>query len=599
VVAEPRLLGERYRMGEMLGYGGMAEVHAAHDNRLGRDVAIKTLRADLARDPGFQSRFRREAQSAASLNHPSIVAVYDTGEEVRGDQRVPYIVMEYVEGRTLRDVLNDERRLPWRRALEITSKTCQALDYSHRQGIVHRDIKPANVMLTPDGDVKVMDFGIARAITSATATMTQTASIMGTAQYLSPEQARGEPVDARSDVYSTGCLVYELVTGTPPFTGDSPVAVAYQHVREDPTPPSHVVTGLPAAVDAIILKAMAKNPANRYQSTAEMRLDCERALAGAPVAATPLLDAQTVAVGSVPVDPGTTVRLRPPAYEEPPRRRILGYVLLALACLAVLLGAAYATRYFTSSGQRVAVPALTGKTVPQAKAALTSLGLVLHEAPPRTSSTTKAGLIIGQTPTADTRVKKDSTVDVTVSSGPAMVTVPKVVGTPLDVATATLKARGLAVGSVLPSTSSKPANTVLTQNPAQGGTVASGTKVNLTVASGTARVPNLVGKTEKAALALLRKAGFLYNVSTIPDARHRTGTVVTQDPPAGSTLQTASTVTLTVASAPPTPSTSPTPSQSPTSAPTPTDSPSPTPSAPSASPTASPTASATASPTSS
>jgi len=289
----PRLLGSRYEIGETLGYGGMAEVHRGRDVRLGREVAVKVLRADLARDPSFQARFRREAQAAASLNHPAIVAVYDTGEEdVYGNQ--PYIVMEYVEGRTLRDVLKIEGRLMPRRAMEIVADVCAALDFSHRNGIIHRDIKPGNVMITRTGAVKVMDFGIARAVADNAATVTQTAAVIGTAQYLSPEQARGETVDARSDVYSTGVLLFELITGSPPFTGDSPVAVAYQHVRENPPPPSTINPDVPPELDAIVLKAMAKNPANRYQSAGEMRADLIRAINGRPVEAEPVMTADEV-----------------------------------------------------------------------------------------------------------------------------------------------------------------------------------------------------------------------------------------------------------------------------------------------------------------
>ena len=233
-----RLLGGRYELGELLGRGGMADVRRGYDTRLGRTVAIKTLRSDLASDPSLHARFRREAQNAAGLNHPAIVSVYDTGEDELDGEPIPYIVMEFVPGRTLRDVLREGRAILPERALEITSDVLRALAYSHRAGIIHRDIKPGNVMLTPAGDVKVMDFGIARAISDSSSTMTQTAAVMGTAQYLSPEQARGEKVDARSDLYSTGCLLYELLTGRPPFVGDSPVSVAYQHVREAPEPPS-------------------------------------------------------------------------------------------------------------------------------------------------------------------------------------------------------------------------------------------------------------------------------------------------------------------------------------------------------------------------
>src|SRR6201984_2707752 len=284
-MTQPRLLGGRDELGGMFGRGGMAEVFRARDIRLDRIVPVKPLRAALARDQTFQARFRREAQSAASLNHPSIVAVYDTGEDIVGGTPIPYIVMEFVDGRTLRDLLRDDRRLLPERAAEITDGVLRALDYSHRNGIVHRDIKPGNVMLTRAGQVKVMDFGIARAVSDAQATMTQTAQVIGTAQYLSPEQARGERGDARRDLYSTGRLLYELLTGRPPFLGDSPVAIAYQHVRENPIPPSRIDPEVPQWADAIVLKAMAKDPRDRYQSAAEMRTDIQRALQGVPVAA--------------------------------------------------------------------------------------------------------------------------------------------------------------------------------------------------------------------------------------------------------------------------------------------------------------------------
>ncbi|WP_406201234.1 Stk1 family PASTA domain-containing Ser/Thr kinase [Kitasatospora sp. NBC_01560] len=282
---EPRRLGGRYELGGVLGRGGMAEVYLGHDTRLGRSVAVKTLRADMARDPSFQARFRREAQSAASLNHPAIVAVYDTGEDYIDGISIPYIVMEYVEGSTLRELLHSGRRLLPERSLEMTIGILQALEYSHRAGIVHRDIKPANVMLTRQGNVKVMDFGIARAMGDAGMTMTQTSAVIGTAQYLSPEQAKGEQVDARSDLYSTGCLLYELLTVRPPFIGDSPVAVAYQHVREEAQPPSAFDPEVRPEIDAIVLKALAKERDYRYQSADEMRDDIERFLDGLPVAA--------------------------------------------------------------------------------------------------------------------------------------------------------------------------------------------------------------------------------------------------------------------------------------------------------------------------
>ena len=280
---EPQLLAGRYEVGDLIGRGGMAEVHIGYDTRLGRNVAIKILRADLARDPSFQTRFRREAQAAAGLNHPSIVAVYDTGEDHRRNdqgavQAVPFIVMEYVEGHTVRDILKGDVAAPIDEAVEITQGVLSGLDYAHHAGLVHRDIKPANVMLTPTGAVKVMDFGIARALADVGQTMTQTQAVVGTAQYPSPEQARGENVDARSDLYSTGCLLFELLTGRPPFVGDSPVSVAYQHVREEAPRPSQFAADVPAELDAVVSRALQKDRDARYSSAQEFSADLQRAM---------------------------------------------------------------------------------------------------------------------------------------------------------------------------------------------------------------------------------------------------------------------------------------------------------------------------------
>src|SRR5919199_3464011 len=292
----PRLLSDRYELGDTLGYGGMSEVHRGVDTRLGRDVAVKVLRADLARDPQFQLRFRREAQNAAALNHPAIVAVYDTGEVQSEFGPLPYIVMEYVDGQTLREIVKTSGPMSQQKVIEVMADVCNALDFSHRHQIIHRDVKPANIMINRAGAVKVMDFGIARALGEGQ-NVTQTAAVIGTAQYLSPEQARGEAVDARSDVYAAGCVLYDLLVGHPPFVGDSPVSVAYQHVREDPRPPSDSNPDVPPEVDAIVLKALAKNPLNRYQSAQEMRADALRAVAGRPVLATPVMtEAETMAM---------------------------------------------------------------------------------------------------------------------------------------------------------------------------------------------------------------------------------------------------------------------------------------------------------------
>src|SRR6201996_4926791 len=380
-MTQPRLVGGRYELGELIGYGGMAEVHRGHDSRLGREVAIKVLRADLARDPAFLARFRREAQAAAGLNPPSIVAVYDTGEDIGPDgTSQPYIVMEYVEGRTLRDILKAEGRLPVRRAMEITAEVCGALDFSHRNGLIHRDIKPANVMITANGAVKVMDFGIARAVADNAATVTQTANVIGTAQYLSPEQARGESVDARSDVYSTGCLLYELLTGQPPFQGDSPVAVAYQHVRENAPAPSTVNPAVPPALDSIVMKALAKNPLNRYQSAAEMREDLQRALADRPVQAEAVLtDAdrtQIIAASNAVPPTQRPVGAVVDDYDDGSQHKgawIWAAVVVALL-LVIGLGAYLIVRTSSSKTEQIAMPSILGQTLAAAQNTLRTAG---------------------------------------------------------------------------------------------------------------------------------------------------------------------------------------------------------------------------------
>ncbi|MCL2783983.1 MAG: Stk1 family PASTA domain-containing Ser/Thr kinase, partial [Propionibacteriaceae bacterium] len=343
------MIGDRYILGPLLGRGGMAEVRRARDTRLERDVAIKRLKVDLAGDPIFQERFRREAHSAAGLNHPNIVSVFDTGEsydEVSG-LMIPYIVMELVQGHTLREILHDGRKIQPVKALELTQCVLDALDYSHRHGIIHRDIKPANIMLTNTGQVKVMDFGIARAVSDTAASMTQTASVIGTPQYLSPEQIRGEMVDRRSDLYSTGCLLYELLTGKPPFEGDSPVSLAYQHVRATPVPPSEVDPLVSSQMDTVALKALAKNAADRYQSAQEMYEDISRLLAGQKVQAVVPSSVEDTPTHAFADDDKTMVMNsgnggRPPSHalepeEDEPNHlgRIIGIVLGVMLVIAV------------------------------------------------------------------------------------------------------------------------------------------------------------------------------------------------------------------------------------------------------------------------
>ncbi len=579
MTAPPRRLGDRYELGALLGYGGMAEVHLGSDVRLGRDVAVKTLRADLARDPAFQIRFRREAQSAAGLNHPSIVAVYDTGVDGTGGDAVSYIVMEYVDGRTLREVLTEERRLLPRRALEITSEVCAALDYSHRHGIVHRDIKPGNVMLTRTGGVKVMDFGIARAVTASQATMTQTAAVIGTAAYLSPEQARGEPVDARSDIYSTGCLLYELLTGRPPFTGDSPVSVAYQHVREAPPPPSRVDPDLPPEIDAIVLKAMAKNPANRYQSAAEMREDIERSLAGQPVLATPVLsESATTVLARAGATADSTLLLRRPAQADR-RGRGLAFTLLALALLALLTAGFLLTRGVFGGGggggDTVGVPKLTGQTRAEAEATLSDAGLTRGKVAEEFNAAA-VGTVFAQSPNEGSKVNKGDPVDISVSKGASPVRVPALVGKTQDQAVAALTAAGLVPGNITPQDSKRPPGEVLNSDPPAGTAVAADSKVALVVSSGTIPVPNVINLTEAAARRAL--AGFNVVVRRVPNDTVDPGVVFAQSPLAPGPAPAGSKVVITVALAPPSPS--PSPSPSPLPSPSPPTSPSPPPSSP-------------------
>jgi serine/threonine-protein kinase len=322
-------------------------VYRGTDTVLNRTVAIKVLAPQYARDEAFVERFRREAQAAARLNHPNVVSVYDTGS----DDPVHYIVMEYVPGRTLAEVLKHEGRLQPERAAEVAAQVAGALSFAHAAGIVHRDVKPANIMLTPSGEVKVMDFGIARA--GAGDSLTATATVLGTASYLSPEQAQGEPVDHRSDIYSLGVVLYEALTGSPPFQADSPVAVAYKHVREPPTHPTQIVPEIPPDLEAVVLKAMAKNPGNRYASAQEMREDLERYLAGRPVLATPVMDGEdtgvvvgepTLAASGAATDP--TLAVVDSDGERPPtgrRRWMLGVaagIVLGVLVLAMLAGRA-------------------------------------------------------------------------------------------------------------------------------------------------------------------------------------------------------------------------------------------------------------------
>jgi eukaryotic-like serine/threonine-protein kinase len=580
-MTQPRLLGGRYELDGIVGRGGMAEVYRARDIRLDRIVAIKTLRADLARDQIFQARFRREAQSAASLNHPNIVAVYDTGEDMATGVPVPYIVMEYVDGRTVRDLLQDGHRLLPERSLEIIDGVLRALDYSHQAGIVHRDIKPGNVMVTRNGDVKVMDFGIARAMSDAQATMTQTAQVIGTAQYLSPEQARGERVDSRSDLYSTGCLLYELLTGRPPFTGDSPVAIAYQHVREDPIPPSRVDPDVPAWADAIVLKAMAKSPADRYQTAADMRADLQRAASGLPVAAAPPtrvdMYSQTQRMGADTMMAGRTSGIPPVAdyeyagYGRGDRRggrRWIPWVLGLVLVLGVVIGVAY---YLLAGGKTYSVPLVNNQPVKVAQQEIAAAHL-RSTVVDQSSGSVQKGLVISSNPAQGNNVPANTLVTLYVSTGAAPVEVPNVEGKSEGLAQATLENDGFSVVVQTDATSTQPSGTVVNQTPVGGTRVAPGSKVTIFVSGGTS-VPQLVGLPASSAVTELQNDGFKVNQITAAGPAGTTPGDVWQQNPAANTVQAAgSTVTIYIQPAA-TQSPSPTPSTS--SSPTPSTSTSP------------------------
>jgi beta-lactam-binding protein with PASTA domain len=595
----PRVLGNRYEVGGLLGRGGMAEVHLGRDARLGRAVAIKLLRTDLARDPTFQARFRREAQSAAALNHPAIVAVYDTGEEQVVESggavvSLPYIVMEHIEGRTLRDVLAEGHHLDVDAALDIITGVLTALEYSHRIGIVHRDIKPANVMLTPVGDVKVMDFGIARAIADASSTMTQTQAVIGTAQYLSPEQARGEQVDTRSDLYSAGCLLYELLTGRPPFVADSPVAVAYQHVREQPIPPSRLVPGIPDSVDRIVLHSLAKGRDERYQTAADFRADVEAARGGRQVYAVVPQNANQSATTQFipPTNDMTGTRMAPVAgaygtdtmgggtggaggpydpygqNQEYSRRRqqpeesnqgMLIFAGIALVIVLALVGY-FVAKQLSNSGNggnttatTLAMPSVVGQKKDDAIKALTDTGFPAANITTKdaASSDVAKGLVSAQSPTPG-QVDKTTPISLTISSGPSSVNMPDLVGKSQKKALQLLIDNGITKApsvKYVDDPTQQPGDVSKT-DPTAGNPVAPDDLVTIYLTSEKVAVPKgLIGQTQADAVDTLKQADLNYTINLQPTASADPGTVIKVSPKAGTEVNRGSTVVLTIAEA--------------------------------------------------
>ncbi len=535
-----RLLSGRYSLGEVLGYGGMAEVYRARDVRLERDVAIKILREDLARDPSFQNRFRREAQAAAALNHPMIVAVYDTGSDDRHSPPLPYIVMEYVEGRTLREVLLHEGRLTQNRAIEIIIDVCAALDNSHRQSIVHRDIKPGNVMISRDGSVKVMDFGIARAVAQSTATVTQTAAVMGTAQYLSPEQARGEKVDARSDLYSAGVVLYELLTGQPPFQGDSPLAVAYQHVGEDAVPPSDIERDLSPEVDAVVMKALAKNPANRYQSAGEMSDDLGRLLSGRRVLATPLLREPAQR-------PAPPPRRRHRERRPVSRRTVLLSIVLLLLAAGAVIGGLLLARNHSSTDAKVQVPPVQGMTLQNAERTLRQSGLLVGKTTGQRDPA-KPNTVLSSDPAPGTKLDQRTAVALTYSSGPGTVVIPQVIGA--KAADAAKLLQGLGVNTRFQSVQAplEPVSTVNGTSPAPGQRVEVTPEVVVTifVVNDQTTVPSLYNVSEPIAQSLLTAADLQANFVQQDSKTVADGLVFQQSIPPQATVTRGSLITVVV-----------------------------------------------------
>ncbi|MEJ7634703.1 Stk1 family PASTA domain-containing Ser/Thr kinase [Aeromicrobium sp.] len=556
-------LGDRYELGGLLGRGGMADVRVGRDLRLGRTVAVKQLRGDLSADDTFQARFRREAQSSAALNHPSIVAVYDTGDSIdKHGSHVPYIVMEYVEGQTLRDILrgaeNGRKILP-ERALSITADVLSALDYSHRSGIIHRDIKPANVMLTPSGQVKVMDFGIARAIADTSSAMTQTAAVIGTAQYLSPEQARGETVDARSDIYSTGCLLYELLTGRPPFVGDSPVSVAYQHVREEARPPSQLNPDVSDAIDNLVAKSLAKRVEDRYQSAADMRKDIERILAGlgvdAPTAATAVVGGTAVAAAApiLPVAGGTRRDEPDPGEDEDESgNRAMWWLagIIAVLLLAALAFGIYKATEAPPETKQVTIEDVSGKEVGAATRVLEQQGFVVSsETQQESSADVDKDLVIETDPPAGESIDEGSTITLIVSAGPEQVTIPDLQGLSFGEAKSNLESKDLKVKKVLQD-SDEPRNQVINSNPPPGDQVDVGSTVDLIVSKGQVTVPNVLGMSVKDARDVLDEAGLKSEVTDDPAAAEPKGEVISQAGTENSKVSPGTTIDLTVSANP-------------------------------------------------
>ena len=555
-IDQPVMLGGRYRVENELGRGGMAKVYRGQDTVLGRTVAIKILAPQYAEDQGFVQRFRREAQAAARISNQTIVSVFDTGS----DDGVHFIVMEYVEGRTLADYLTGGGRIMPDRAIDIAIDVARALEAAHAQGVIHRDIKPGNIMLDGQGDVKVTDFGIAR-VTATAETVAQTAAVLGTASYLSPEQAQGQPVDIRSDIYSLGCVLFEMVTGRPPFPGDSPVAVASKHVLEQPTPPSQINQDVSPDLDAVILRALAKNPANRYQSATEMREDLERVKRGQPVEATPLLPAGLGTTQVIHRDqPAQTAVLpptRPPEEEERSRWWIpvlVTLLILGLLGIVLFLLAQNLLEDEQPQAQMVSVPNVVGDPRREAEQEIRDAGLEVGEivpAPAEDHPDEEPGTVIEQNPAADQQVSEGTEVILTVVAQPELVAVPDIPeGSSFEEAQSILADAGLvAVPQDQASDTVEEGNVIGTEPPA-GTDVEPESEVQVLISTGpgTVAVPEVRCQSFPSAQNELSNAGLNPVISDerveINPACPLGNKVAAQEPSAGTEAEQGETVTL-------------------------------------------------------
>ncbi|MBO6019539.1 MAG: Stk1 family PASTA domain-containing Ser/Thr kinase [Aeriscardovia sp.] len=563
----------RYTVGPVIGHGGMAEVHIGTDTRLGRQVAIKILRPNLANDQVFLARFRKEARSVAQLNNPNIVSIYDTGEEEAegpdGEkEKIPYIIMEYVKGQTLREIIRENGALSPTDAGQIIIGILNALEYSHKMGIIHRDIKPSNVMVSEQGVVKVMDFGIARALDDSATTMTQSQGVVGTAQYLSPEQAKGENIDMRSDLYSAGCVLYEMLTGRPPFSGDSPVAIAYQHVSQVATPPSSIIPGLPKIWDSVVAKAMTKDRQNRYSTAAEFKRDVQAILSGQKASVEdynplsdlhkPSQDAEKTQVALPPSSVPPSGYSSSPDYDRPfgagravVKKKHKAWIVWLIVCILAACCGAGAWIYFSTRPQYVTVPSIqNGMTEQQAEQSLSSVGLKF-QAELDTATDQPKGNIIKQDPASGQSVIKGSTVTVWFSAGPATAQIPNVVGMTEQQAEQSLSVSGFSVGSVeVQNSPTIPKDRVTGTSPAAGSSQSEGTKVTLYISSGQTTVPNLVGKSEGDAQTTLSQDGFNISIKQVSSTSVAKGMVVNTSPAAGSVVSQGATITLNVSEGP-------------------------------------------------